>query len=775
MTSPSIDVTEATATEGTITMTEQPLIVTPDRDDADRPRLHAVPATDTAAVNPAEAAAPGEEQATSLRAGDALADVDALTAPSVDGHLVQLPRPSLGEQLRSVQDGERVPVLPGWARDRRVLREKTARTARAVGYVTGFRTVRAPWDAVRLSWYATVGARRLGWRLTRWVFDIDGHPLLGEVTARDDRAYVRMAHDRTVRQKWRFTLVALAALLLLAGLAMVNAYSPWWVLPALAVLTVATLARHGKPAGVQLLSPAVRRDVRIPLTSQAIVQALSVLGISPLTKALATDSSRIWRSGIVDVRGGHRVQIQLPLGVLAVDLVPHEQRMAHALGRRADCVIVEPLPDRTPGDLVLHILDKPVLATGRGAGPLAKARKASWWTPVQVGITRIGSPHSISLRGGAWFLGGQPSSGKSSLLKIAAAHTALDPHAVLSVLNLKGSPDYVGVKPVCHRYLSGSPETDPLVIGRAVDLLRELLAETARRNDYLTRLVEAGKAESTDVTPDLAAAHKTLRPYTVVIDEAHRLFDKTDNPDAEETADLLGKVIKACRSVGITLVCATQLAGTESVPPALVRAARIRGCLTVQDEISFRQIFGNAGRGAYADSGVAALPPGTVILKSEDGAAVKVGTYLIDTKTLTDIGRRALALRSDLQLLSGDAIGDTLTPTQPSDPADLLRAVLAAIPTTAPTGGRDDDGVAWLTELEAALTGKAEYADRASGWLATELRARNVPTAGLNRRVTGEDGQTTQRNTAGVRATAVRQALEHLLTTQPNHPDDHIV
>jgi S-DNA-T family DNA segregation ATPase FtsK/SpoIIIE len=706
-----------------------------------------------------------DERGTTLSAGHApvLPAVPGQRGGPVDAHVLAVPARGLGQRLAEAVDAEARPVLPEWVKDRQVLAETAGRVARAAGHRALYRSVRSPIDALRILWFAAVGARRLGWRAIRWGFDVDGHPLIGDVVAADDRAYVRMASDRTMRQKWRLSLLAVLTLVMLAGVHAARWWAPWWVLPLAFAAAVVGFARHGKPTGTKLISPAVVRDVRVPLTSPAIVEALSVLGISVLTKSLQIDSTKIWRSDIVAVRGGHQVEIKLPSGVLATDLVPHEQRMAHALDRQADCVIVEPLAAKTPGHLLLHVLDRPALVGMRGPGPLAKARKTSWFNPVNIGVNRIGKAFTLHLRGGAWFIGGQPASGKSSLLRIAAAHTALDPHAMLTVINLKGNPSYVALKPICHRYLSGAPETDRLIIARAIAVLRELLADTAARNDFLTRLVESGKAESDDVTEDLARAHALLRPHTVILDEFHRLFDPSVNPDIDATEELLGNLIKACRSAGITLVLATQLAGTESIPPGAVRAARVRGCLTVQDEVSFRQIFGNTGRGAYADSGVNSLAPGTVILKAEDGAAVKVGTWFIDLPHMTAIGKRALALRSDLKLLSGDAVGDTMAdPADPIDPADLLRHVLAEIPTTAPTGGPTDTEVAWIEELEGALSERTEYRDRAPGWLAPELRARKVATPPINRRT--PDGPKDQRTTAGVRAAGVRAALEALLT-----------
>lgn len=683
--------------------------------------------------------------------------VDPAVEATVNDHLIPIPRTTITQHLTGLAAGERQPILPASLKDKTARREVSKRAAGTAAYSVGYATVRSPWWLLVALAYAVRGAAIVWWKLTRWVLDVDGHPLTGDIRAKDDKAYVAMARDRSRRQRARATL--LTVLSIPAGIGMLVAYflAPHWVWPVLGALVAVRLALYGRPAGKTITSPAIRKDRALPLTDTAIINALNSCAIAALSKALAVDPTKIWRSSIAAVTGGHRVDIQMPPGVLAVELVPHEQRLAGALGRQADCVVVELLPGKTPQDLTLHVLDKPVLANPRGGGPLVRAKKANWYDPVKVGLTRLGQAATLHLRGGAWFLGGEPGAGKSSLLKIAAAHTALDPNALLTIVNLKGSPDYVGLKPVCHRYLSGSPETDPTVVPATMGILRDVLADCARRNDLLSGLVERGQATSTDVTEDLSRAHPLLRPHTVIIDEAHRLFDESDNPQASEAADLYARAIKAVRSAGITLIGATQLAGTESIPPAVSRAARVRGCLKVQDEVSFRQIFGNAGRGAFSTSGVATLPRGVVILKAEDGASMKVGTYLIDTATLADIGRRALALRTAAETLTGQAAGQVDEDVEPVDPAELLEHILVALPAAAPARSRD---VAWLGGLEAELADAfpSSYVDRAEGWLSGELKARAVATRSVNRKWV-EDGEQLQRTAVGVDAKAVTAAL----------------
>jgi S-DNA-T family DNA segregation ATPase FtsK/SpoIIIE len=534
------------------------------------------------------------------------------------------------------------------------------------------------------------------------------------------------------------------------------------VLPVLVLLLVVGLARAGKPVGTALLSPAVRKDVKVPLTSQAIVQALSVLGIGVLTKSLTTDSSRIWRSGIATTRGGYVVHLQLPPGVVAGELIPHEDRMAAALGRAKDTVVVTPLPHVTPSDLRLFILDRPILSGRPATWPLASKKRVSVFDALPLGIDRIGDPYRLGLIEQNVFTGGIPGSGKSAMVRVIAAVAALDPLCRLSIVNLKGTPDFLALEGVCHRYLSGNPDTDPGIVPATLEVLREVAADLGTRAALLTTAARRGQAPDSKITRELAQHVAGLRPHVLVIDEAHRLFDGSPY-HAGRAAELLTTIVRLGRAHGVILVLATQLGDADSVPPALLRMASVRMCLRVSDHIALNQLLGN---GASRVLGIPSdFAPGTGLVRTAAGTT-KIRSYYLDGPALTEIGKRAIALRSDLQALTGDAAGQHLAPVaEGSDPAQLLRDVLAAVPTTAPTGGPADTDVAWLAELETALAEHDAYAGRAPGWLAGELRARKVATQGLNRRVPLDVRPSGQRNEAGVRATTVQAALADLLTT----------
>jgi hypothetical protein len=145
-----------------------------------------------------------------------------------------------------------------------------------------------------------------------------------------------------------------------------------------------------------------------------------------------------------------------------------------------------------------------------------------------------------------------------------------------------------------------------------------------------------------------------------------------------------------------------------------------------------------------------------------EGRPVKIKLYRVSPK-LIDIGKRAARLRQDLDLLTGEAAGQQVATGDITDPADLLRHLLPVIPSTSPVGGPEDDGTAWLSELETVLTERDEYRGRADGWLADELRTRRVRTGPVGRRRGYEDRPSGQRNETGVTVQAVRDRLAELL------------
>lgn len=639
-----------------------------------------------------------------------------------------------------------------------MFREHFARDASGIRWFVSYHGIRLPWYALKILWWEMRGVSTVAYQLGRWGLDRDGHPLRGEIQAQDERTYIRMATDRTTRQKWRVSLVLSV---LVVGALVVAFFLPSWLSVLIGVLMFGFLARIGRPKGATIVSPSITAQPKPLITTQLVVSALNTLPITGLEKALEGDkSSRIWRSGFADVRGGMKVAVQLPPGFLASSLLPHEDRLASAMRKPADTVIIEPKPDVTPGDFDMWIMNRPVFGGSPIPWPLRSSKRLSVFDPISLGIIRTGQIYKLALIEQNVFTGGIPGSGKSALVRVIAATAALDPLAILDLINLKGTPDFLALERSCNRYLSGNPDTAPEIVVKALRVLDEVKDDLGVRAKLLTEAARKGLAPDSKITRDLARTVPGLRPRIVIIDEAHRLFDCGEDI-AKKAEELLTTIVKVGRAHGVILVLATQLGDADSVPPQLLRMASVRFCLRVGDHISMNQLMGNGASKALRVP--TDFPPGVGYVRTATGD-VKIKSYYVDGPALTDIAKRGLEARRTMNTLTGDAVGQHLNYEQ-ADQTVILSHVLQAIPGTAPTGGKQDGDVAWLSELETVLTERPEYRDRSVGWLAPELRGRGVETIpDLNRRVPVSDRyQSGQRSELGVSGAAVRTALDALM------------
>jgi hypothetical protein len=708
---------------------------------------------------------PAAPEGSVLSAGDELAPEGTVLVGSVvtrgepvEGHLIERKRDR--RDLFARLDGQD-PVIPSWFTDAQVRREMHRRWLRRAGRASVLGLINSPWLGILLVGWTFRGAGRTTRRLTRWAADRDGHPVSGAQPATTDKLYDQAAWAHAERVGFRVRLLGFLALVALV-VAVVLAWLAPWVLALAVPVAVGLLARAGRPETVKTLTPFARKFIVPTITCALVVRALQEVVPSATAKAIVEHERELWGSGFLPIPGGHKVQVVLPGSYQARSLIPHEDRLASGVGRPEDCFIVEPLPKVTAGHAWLYIFDAPVFSGRSAAGPTAAAKKTNWWEPMPCGITRTRETHRERLFGGAWFIGGKPEVGKSELGKGVVAWSILDPIVRVMVFNLKGDAGYAFAKPSCHQYVSASPDLDPTAIPKVHKAVKWLLDECARRNAFLTRLYEQGKTDKTEVTEELSRRYPDeLGPITFVVDEIHRAFTLSDYPAAEEFAEDAGKAMKAVRSVAISMFGLTQLAGGDSVPPVITRASRVRACLRVDESVSFQQIYGQAGPGVFNQLGISAFPTGVAVMASAEGRPVKIKVFHITPK-LADIGKRAARLRADLDLLTGEAAGQSVATGEITDPADLLRHLLPVIPTTAPVGGPEDAGVAWCSELETVLTERQEYQGRAPGWLSTELRARRVATLDIGRR-RGYEDRPGGRKEIGVTVQAVRDRLADLL------------
>ncbi|MDQ1250348.1 MAG: segregation ATPase FtsK/SpoIIIE, family [Actinomycetota bacterium] len=671
----------------------------------------------------------------------------------ITGELVDPPagRPSTTQKYRAAREAELRPVVPEWLATPAAIGQTARWALRYYGHKLAYRVVRLVVDVPRFTWWALVGAVTTVRRTARWAWDLDGHPLIGEVTARDDRAYVRMAYDRSRRQKWRFTLLGIGILLGLITVAVLRAKGPAWSVPALTGVVLVALARTGKPADVPVLSGvSVSKRVAPRLTSQAIVTALGGLGIAALSQAVKTrPTSDLFPAPIVRVKTGWLSEIDLPHGVTAAEVA--KQRAKLASGLRRPLGAVWPEGDRSAsaheGRVKLYVLDAPLSELPQSAWPLARTGKADIFTALPYGFDTKGDLVRVLLMYSNLLVGAIPRQGKTFSVRVLVLGAALDPTVELHAHELKGTGDLDCVEAIAHRYTSGPAREEDLASVMAS--IREVHSYLEPRAVTIARL-GPDRCPEKKVTRQLANDPGLgLHPVLLVIDEVQELFESEHAAEAEQ---LLKAIIKRGPALGIVLILSTQKPDAKSLPTAIASNIGQRLCLRVGDQTANDMVLGTS---AYRMGMNATLftddDKGVGLLRDGGPSARTVRSCYLDGPASARIGRRALALRTAAGRLSGDAAGQHLE----SD-ADRLTIVADAV-TVWPRLPHADDS-AWLHEIETELAEELpdRYGNLDAPWLGDRLRALGIPTADQRkRRVDGK-----QINRAGVTLSDLRKALE---------------
>jgi len=697
-----------------------------------------------------------EEPGEGLGAGD-LEAPGAPTAPvpgdATTGEPVDPPTgpATVTDRLRAAREAELRPVLPEWIGSPGAVAQTLAWARRYYGHKVAYRTVRLAVDVPRFSWWATRGTAKSIGQVTRWAWDVDGHPLLGDVTARDDRAYVRMAHDRTVRQKWRFTLLAALTLAVLAAVAVLKVRGPGWVLPTLAVAVFVVLARKGKPADAPVLSGvSVAKKVTPPLTSQAIVTAFAGLGIAALSAVVKTGrTSSLFPYPIVRVKTGWLAEIDLPHGVTAGEVAERRDKLASGLRRPLGAVWPESDRSATAheGRLRLFVLDGPISQLPQPAWPLATTGKADVFGPLPYGFDTKGDLVSVSLMFSNLLVGAIPRQGKTFAVRVIVLGAALDPTVELHLHELKGTGDLEAGEPIAHRYTSGPARDEDLQSVMAS--ITEVFGYLEPRALTISKL-GPDRCPEKKVTRALANDPSMgLHPVLLVIDEVQELFDSEYAKPAEA---MLKAIIKRGPALGIMLVLATQKPDAKSLPTSIASNMGLRLCLRVADQQANDMVLGTS---SYKLGMNATLftddDKGVGLLRDGGPSARTVRSSYLDGTAAQRIARRALALRVAAGRVTGDAAGQRI-----ESEADRLTVVADAVTVWPRLPHGDDSG--WLHEIETELAEElpARYGALEAPWLGARLRSLGIPTQDQRkRRVDGE-----QINRAGVTLSDLRKALE---------------
>ncbi|GAA1195389.1 zonular occludens toxin domain-containing protein [Pseudonocardia alaniniphila] len=577
--------------------------------------------------------------------------------------------------------------------------------------ILAYRLCKAPWDVVRLVWFAVRGHGR--WLGKAWTFFTYGDLRADARSARlsGDPAERRTAQElihADSRARWaRLAMFVenvgraavfgggLALVLWLADSVMARADMwPWLAGLYEAIDTIAAFAvasapfvalaaalvwlaasvwegRDRSPGAGFLIRPD-RDDADSWVDERMISRALAHLGIAPLDRFVGGGGELVYSVPARKDGDGTFAQVRLPLGVTADMVADRRDRLAANLGRAK--LETWPTEGAEAGLLDLWVADKGKLGKGAGAWPLLHDGEVNAFDGVPFGRSQRGALIDAPILERNYMIGGQPGQGKSSAGRTLCLGCALDPTVELRVYVFASNPDFDPFAPRLSAYVKGD---DDEAVEAGLNELRRLRDDVTRRGKMLER---HGAAK---VTRKLASAIRGLHPLVVVFDECHEMFEHPQY--GKEAGELAIKVVKKARKCGITMIFLTQSPTATSIPKDLTRNCSNGVAFAVADQPANDGLLGT---GKYRQ-GIRA----TELRPGEDrGTAVTVGltsnrfelvnTFYVafdeDRDDVSPVIRRALAIldehgRAVLESGSGDSEQD---PAPPRDHlADIHRVL----------------------------------------------------------------------------------------------------
>ena len=588
---------------------------------------------------------------------------------------------------------------------------------------TRYHGLRLPAYLTRSGAYSVRGAALYVRSVTKWWHWTDGWQLESMAVAKGAMGHgeAMAAHREGKKTRAaRGRILAVLAVAVITALISMVVFAPWQAWAVLTATVFVILVRHGRPDDKPIVRAAIIPPRYEPPTPEIISRALASIGIGEINKAMK-DGGRITFVSDVHRDGpGWGVQLDLPHGVTATQVLARRESLASGLRRPLSATWPAPVPSEHAGRLELWIGFHDISKAKPPAWPLLKSGEADVFASIPFGTDPRGRPVGVPLFETNWLIGAAPGQGKTAAVRVLTCGAALDPLAELWIHEQAGKGDLKPLAKVCHRYTSG---LDDESIGYAAESLAMLRTELDRRSVSMKKVPDAEKPDG-KVTRAMAAK-RSLRLYPIVatFDEIQNVFMHPQYGD-QAKADA-AYVMRLGRAYGIILILATQRPDRESMPPAVSGVTTNRFCLKVPDQVANDMILGT---GSYKNGYNAAAfrgktDAGLGWLKA-DGEPAVCRTYYIDLAAAEKVAARARILRGAAGTLSGYALGEADTETT----LDVLADVLAAFGT--------DAGLHWEV-LAARLADR--FPDRWTGTTADAISAQ-VRGFGVGGRLVNDHG-----------------------------------
>lgn len=218
---------------------------------------------------------------------------------------------------------------------------------------------------------------------------------------------------------------------------------------------------------------------------------------------------------------------------------------------------------------------------------------------VECAINDVGEKVTMTFEGVAGLLvGGDVGSGKTAGMTTMLLPFALSPDVHMTVIDGKGSGDWITFEPAADKFHSGSLETKDL------EQIRDLLEDEVK--ELSSRFEETKDAKREDLTLDSNFWNMTLEErrkenmkfHLIVIDEAQTVLDekqhtKENREIVNRIVTLVATLVRMGRSAGFLTVIMTQKPTVDSVPSTIRGQLSLRIAFRVNDSDAERVTLGS--------------------------------------------------------------------------------------------------------------------------------------------------------------------------------------
>jgi DNA segregation ATPase FtsK/SpoIIIE, S-DNA-T family len=214
--------------------------------------------------------------------------------------------------------------------------------------------IRSPWHVIRLTGMAHRGAGRLIARLLGWANWAEGWVLESQAVAagRPGHHEAMRAHTegkKTRGQRWRITGVCSGVAL--AALLGIWHFAGWWGMGPLAAIAVPVLIWHGRPFGKPIIEPAILPPAYTVPTPEIITRGFASINIPAINKVIDSGAGLEFISDVHRDHDGWGVELNLPFGVTAKQILARRDLLSSGLRRPLSAVWPEPDPGEHDGRL----------------------------------------------------------------------------------------------------------------------------------------------------------------------------------------------------------------------------------------------------------------------------------------------------------------------------------------------------------------------------------------------------------------------------------------